>query len=64
MNNLFKAHLALIAANLIYGVNYGIAKQVMPDYLSPFALVFARISGACVLFWALSLWLPKETMTC
>ncbi len=62
MNNLFRAHLALIAANLIWGVNYGIAKQVMPDYLSPFALVFARISGACILFWALSLLLPKETI--
>ena len=62
MNNLLRAHLALVAANLIYGVNYGIAKQVMPDYLSPFALVFARISGACILFWALSLLLPKETI--
>jgi len=62
MNNLFRAHLALIAANLIYGVNYGIAKQVMPDYLSPFALVFARVSGACILFWVLSLLLPKETI--
>lgn len=62
MNKHLRAHLALIAANLIYGVNYGIAKQVMPDYLSPFALVFARISGACILFWALSLLLPKETI--
>ena len=62
MNNRIRAHLALIIANLIYGVNYGIAKQVMPDYLSPFALVFARISGACILFWALSLLLPKETI--
>jgi drug/metabolite transporter (DMT)-like permease len=60
MSNILRAHLALIAANLIYGVNYGIAKQVMPDYLSPFALVFARISGACILFWALSLFLPGE----
>jgi drug/metabolite transporter (DMT)-like permease len=62
MSNHIRAHLALIAANLIYGVNYGIAKQVMPDYLSPFALVFARISGACILFWALSQLLPKETI--
>jgi drug/metabolite transporter (DMT)-like permease len=60
MSNFFRAHLALITANLIYGVNYGIAKQVMPDFLSPFALVYARISGACILFWALSLLLPKE----
>jgi drug/metabolite transporter (DMT)-like permease len=62
MINHIRAHLALIAANLIYWVNYGIAKQVMPDYLSPFALVFARISGACLLFWATSLLLPKETV--
>jgi drug/metabolite transporter (DMT)-like permease len=62
MNNHLRAHLALISANLIYGVNYGIAKQVMPDYLSPFALVFARISGACFLFWGLSLLLPKEPL--
>ncbi len=60
MNNHIRAHLALITANLIYGMNYSIAKQVMPDYLSPFALVFARISGACLLFWATSLLLPKE----
>ena len=62
MSKTVRAHLALIAANLIYGVNYGSAKQVMPDFVSPFALVFARISGACILFWALSLLLPKETI--
>ena len=60
MNNRLRAHLALIAANLIYGVNYGIAKQVMPDYLSPFALVFARISGACLLFWVFSLFVVRQ----
>jgi drug/metabolite transporter (DMT)-like permease len=60
MNNHLRAHLALIAANLIYGVNYSIAKQVMPEHLSPFALVFARISGACLLFWVLSLFLGKQ----
>ena len=62
MNNNARAHLALIGANLIYGVNYAIAKQVMPDYLSPFALVFARISGACLLFWLFSLFLPRERL--
>jgi drug/metabolite transporter (DMT)-like permease len=60
MNNQIRAHLALITANLIYGVNYGIAKQVMPDYLTPFALVYARISGACLLFWACSLFLGRQ----
>ncbi len=60
MNPKVKAHLALVGANLIYGVNYAIAKQVMPGYLPPFALVFARISGACILFWVLGIFLPAE----
>ena len=60
MNEKIKAHLALIGANLIYGVNYAIAKQVMPDHLTPFALVFARIAGACLLFWLYGMFLPGE----
>ncbi len=60
MNDKVKAHLALVGANLIYGVNYAIAKQVMPDYLPPFALVFARISGACLLFWIFGMFFPAE----
>ncbi len=34
---LFKtwAHLALLAANIIYGINYSVAKAVMPDHINP-----------------------------
>ncbi len=60
MSKIAKAHLALIAANLIFGVTYAVAKQVMPVYLSPFALVFTRILGACMLFWITSLFLNRE----
>jgi drug/metabolite transporter (DMT)-like permease len=60
MSKIAKAHLALIAANLIFGVTYAVAKQVMPVYLSPFALVFTRILGACILFWITSLFLVSE----
>ncbi len=60
MSNQVRAHLALIAANIIYGINYAVAKRVMPDHLSPFALVFTRIAGACMLFWMFSLLLPGE----
>jgi drug/metabolite transporter (DMT)-like permease len=60
MSKIAKAHLALIAANLIFGVTYAVAKQVMPVYLSPFALVFTRILGACMLFWLTSLFLNRE----
>lgn len=60
MSGRAKAHLALIVANLIYGLTYTIAKQVVPDFLSPFALVFARISGACILFWVTGLMVTGE----
>lgn len=51
MNQFFKAHLALFVANLIYGINYSVAKDVMPGYMQPSALVLLRVSGALLLFW-------------
>ena len=54
------AHLSLLAANIIYGLNYSIAKAVMPDHIKPFALLSVRSIGATVLFWATSLFVPKE----
>ena len=53
-------HISLIAANLIYGVNYVIAKGIMPDYLAPRAIIFIRVTGTLMLFWLFSLFFPKE----
>ncbi len=41
-------------------MNYSIAKDLMPTYMQPFALVFLRIVGACALFWLISLFTKKE----
>ena len=57
------AHLSLLAANIIYGLNYSIAKSVMPDTIRPFALVSVRTVFAALLFWTTSLFLPKETVS-
>lgn len=57
---MWKAHLALLAVNLIYGANYIIAKGVMPGYLSPNAFVALRATGACVLFWVIRLFIPEK----
>jgi len=59
---LFKtwAHIALLAANIIYGVNYSVAKAVMPDQIKPLALVALRSISAAGLFWLTSIFLPKE----
>ena len=50
-----KSHLALLGANLIYGANYTIAKDVMPDFIHPFGLVVCRVVGALILFWLVHL---------
>lgn len=50
MNNNLKAHLALIIANILYGLNYVIAKGIMPDFMSPRAIIFLRALGAIIVF--------------
>ena len=45
------SHLALILVNLIYGLNYIIAKDVMSSDIHPSAFVFLRIFFACFLFF-------------
>ena len=60
MNASVKAHISLFIAQVIYALNYSIAKGVMPLYVSPFGLVMMRIIGACMLFWLLSLFAKTE----
>lgn len=55
--------LALIAVSIgtiIYGVNYTIAKDVMPTYVKPYAFILLRVSGATVIFWILSLFIKSQ----
>ena len=55
--------LALIAvsiATIIYGVNYTIAKDVMPTYVKPYAFILLRVSGATVIFWIFSLFIKSQ----
>ena len=54
------ALLAAIAATTIYGINHTIAKGVMPTYVTPFAFILLRVTGATILFWAISFFGPKE----
>lgn len=54
------AHLSLLGANLIFGVNYVIAKGIMPDFLQPRAIIFLRVIGATIIFWIIGLFMKKE----
>ncbi len=50
MTRSFKAHLAVLTANIIYGANYSIAKEVMPSYIKPFGFIVIRVCVAAILF--------------
>lgn len=57
-----KRNLALVAVfstAIFYGITYSVAKNVMPAYMSPNALVWIRIALATLLFWITS-WVIKS----
>jgi len=60
MNVKLKAHTSLLLSGLIFGVNYWIAKGLMPDPLLPRQIIFIRIFFAAILFWLLSNGIKKE----
>jgi drug/metabolite transporter (DMT)-like permease len=59
-NTTYKAHLALLGANIIYGANFLIAKGLMPDKIGPSALVLLRVIGACLLFWTIKFFMKEK----
>jgi len=59
-DKIVKAHLSIIGANLFFGINYAIAKGVMPTFLKPNGFTLMRIATAFMLFFLLSLFLKKE----
>jgi len=60
MSEKIKAHAALFFSGLIFGVNYWIAKDLMPEPLLPRQIIFIRIFFAAILFWFLSFSIKKE----
>ena len=60
MNKQLLAHVALIGAQLLYGANYTIAKEVMPEFIQPFGFVLLRCLGATSLFWLVGLFVKEK----
>ncbi|MBU6158911.1 MAG: DMT family transporter [Bacteroidetes bacterium] len=57
-NKQTQAHLALIAANIIFGVNFSFVKLISPSLILPFGLNLMRVVTATALFWLLFLFKP------
>jgi drug/metabolite transporter (DMT)-like permease len=60
MNTRTLALIAVSIATLIYGLNFTIAKEVMPVYIKPFGFILIRVIGATAIFWLMSLFIKSE----
>jgi drug/metabolite transporter (DMT)-like permease len=56
MNQKTKAHIAVLAANLFYGINFSVMKYVTDHLMKPIALNIIRVVGATILFWFMLVW--------
>jgi len=60
MNSRTLALIAVSIATLIYGLNFTIAKAVMPHFVKPFGFILIRVAGATALFWLMGLFIKSN----
>ena len=61
--SLWKGHVAMLFANMVWGIMSPVSKTVlMSGLISPIALSAMRIAGGALLFWACSLLLPRTVV--
>lgn len=60
MNNRKVALFAAFISTIIYGMNYTIAKDVMPNFVKPNGFILLRVAGALLLFWIAGFFVKKE----
>ena len=60
MDKRILALIAAIVATSIFGFNHTIAKELMPNVLSPNALLYSRVLGAAICFWVVSLFTKRQ----
>ncbi len=55
-----KAHLAVLGANLIFGVNFSVVKYITPALIKPFGLNVVRVVVTTALFWLMLMFEKPE----
>ena len=60
MSRKLKAHIAVLLANIFFGINYITIKSIVPGKLSAPSLKVGRFTGAAILFWILFLLKPSQ----
>jgi drug/metabolite transporter (DMT)-like permease len=57
-----RAHLAVLLANLFFGINFSVVKFISPSLVKPFGLNLIRVGVTVFLFWILYLLKPTGVM--
>jgi drug/metabolite transporter (DMT)-like permease len=60
MNKTLLGHLCLFGANLIYSINYSVAKDVLGNHIQSSGFILLRAVCAMVLYWLTSLFMRYE----
>lgn len=64
MNSLdkIKGHLAVIVANIFFGLNVPLTKDLINCWLTPIEYISTRVGLATAIFWLIGYFLPKENV--
>ena len=57
---LAKGHMAILLANVIFGLGVPVTKALLNDWVTPMGYMASRCVGATILFWIVSWFMPKE----
>jgi drug/metabolite transporter (DMT)-like permease len=56
-----KAHLSVLGANIIFGINYSVVKLLTTNYMHPWAMNLMRVGISSILLWICFLFQQKQT---
>ena len=63
MNEKYKEVLAIVSANIIFGLNIPVTKALMARWMTPSGYTFSRMLFGAIVFWGISIFTKKEKVT-
>ena len=59
-NKTLQGHTAILTANIIFGLGVPVTKFLLDEWVTPMTYMASRCIGSTIIFWLISLFLPKE----
>ena len=59
-NKKLQAHSAIFLANTIFGLGVPVTKLLLDEWVTPMGYMASRSLGACLVFWLIAAFMPKE----